>query len=81
MECLARNDAPAVHELVVGYVRHVGVAGNVVLFLVVRLQLAEQLHRVLELFRREMLAAHDQHVMLGEGAIERGARLRHRSAW
>ena len=73
VECLARDDAPAVHELVVGDVRHVGMAGNVVLLLVVRLQLAEQLHGVLEVFRREMLVAHDQHVMLGEGAIERGA--------
>ena len=73
VERLAGNDAPAVHELVVGNVGHVGVTGNVVLFLVVRLQLAEQLHRVLELFRREMLVAHDQHMMLGKGAIELSA--------
>ena len=48
-------------------------AGNVVFLLVVRLQLAEQLRRGLELVRHEMLVAHHQHVMRGEGLVQRGA--------
>ena len=56
VERLAGNDAPAVHELVVGDVGHVRMAGDVVLLLVVRLQFAEQLHGGLELIRGKMLA-------------------------
>ena len=66
--------------IVVGDVIDVGVAGDVLLFLVVKLQLTEQLRRSLELLRVEVLVAHDQDVMLGEGAIERGAGFAHRSA-
>ena len=44
VEGLARDDAPAVHELVVGNVVHSGMAGDVALLLVVRLQVAEELH-------------------------------------
>ena len=45
------------------------------LFLVVRLQFAEQLHGSLEFVRRKLLAAHHQHMMLGEGVVKRGAGL------
>ena len=45
------------------------------LLLVVRLQLAEQLHGGDELVGRETLVAHDQHVMIDERLVERGARL------
>ena len=41
VERLARDDALAVHDLVVGDVVHVGMAGDVALLLVVRLKLAE----------------------------------------
>ncbi len=51
-------------------------AGDVALLLVVRLHLAEELHRGLELVRREVLVAHHQHVMLGEGAAQGGAVVR-----
>ena len=49
-------------------------AGDVTLFLVVRLKLAEQLRSRLEHTGREMLIAHHQNVPLGKGASERGAR-------
>ena len=74
MERLARDDAFAVHDLVVGDVVDVGVAGDVTLFLVVRLKLAKQLCSRLELTWRELLVAHHQDVPLGKGADERGAR-------
>ena len=45
VEGLARNDALAVHDLVVGDVVDVRVAGDVVFLLVVLLQLAEHLRR------------------------------------
>ena len=77
---LARNHALAVHDDVVGDVIDVGMAGDVLLLLVVDLQLAEHLRRSLELLRVEVLVAHDQDVMLGEGVIERGAGFAHRSA-
>jgi len=50
-------------------------AGDVVLLLVVRLQFAEYLDRGDELVGREMLVAHDQHVVVDEGLVERGARV------
>jgi hypothetical protein len=52
------------------------VAGDVVLLFVVLLKLAKHLRRLLELIGREMLVAHDQNVMLGEGTIKLYARLR-----
>ena len=51
VEGLARDDALAVHDLVVGDGVDVGVAGDVVLLLVVRLQLAEHLSGGFELVR------------------------------
>ena len=51
VERLARNHALAVHEDVVGDVIDVGMAGDVLLFLVVDLQLAEHLRGGLELDR------------------------------
>ena len=72
MECLAGDDAPAVFDLVVGYVVHAGMARHVALLLVVRLNLTEELGGGRELVRREVLVAHDQHVMLGEGAAQDG---------
>jgi hypothetical protein len=57
VERLARDDAFAVHDLVVADVVHVGVAGDVTLFLVVRLKLAEQLRGRLELTWREVLVS------------------------
>ena len=41
MERLTRDDALAVCDLVIGDIIHLGVAGDVALFLVVRLKLAE----------------------------------------
>jgi hypothetical protein len=75
VERLARDDASPVHELVVGDIGDVRVPRDVVLLLVVRLQIAEQLHGGDELVGREMLVAHDQHVMVDERLVERGARL------
>jgi hypothetical protein len=72
VECLARDDALAVFDLVVGYVVHAGMARHVPLLLVVRLNLTEELGGGRELVRREVLVAHDQHVMLGEGAAQDG---------
>jgi hypothetical protein len=51
VERLARDDAPAVLDLVIGNVVHTGVAGQMALFLVVRLNLAEKLRSGLELVR------------------------------
>jgi hypothetical protein len=48
-------------------------ARDVLLLPIVNLQLAEHLRGGLELLRIEVLLAHDQHVMLGKGAIEHGA--------
>jgi hypothetical protein len=76
VEGLARNDALAVREFFVGDVIDVWVAGDVALFLVMRLKLAEYLRRCLELVRREMLVADHQHMTLGEGLVERVARIR-----
>ena len=73
VEGLARDDAPAVLDLVVGHVVHTGVAGDVALPLVVELNLAEDLRRGFELVRREALVAHHQHMMFGEGAAQVGA--------
>ena len=72
VECLAGDDAPAVLDLVVGYVVHAGMTRHVALLLVVRLNLTEELGRGRELVRREVLVAHDQHVMLDEGAAQDG---------
>jgi hypothetical protein len=58
VERLARDNAFAIHDLVVADVVHVGIARNVTLFLVVRLKLAEQLRSRLELTWREVLVAH-----------------------
>src|SRR5215813_12663926 len=41
MERLTRNNVFAVHDLVIGNVFHVGMAGDVPLFFVVRMKLAE----------------------------------------
>jgi hypothetical protein len=72
VECLARDDAPAVLDLVVGYVVHARMARHVALLLVVRLNLTEELRRGRELVRRKVLVAHDQHVMLDESAAQDG---------
>jgi len=58
VERLARDDAPAVLDLVVGHVIDVGVAGDVALPLVMELNLAEELRGGLELVRRKVLLAH-----------------------
>jgi hypothetical protein len=73
VEGLARDDAPTVHNLIVGDVIDAGIAGDVVLPLVMRLNLAKELHSGLELVRPEMLAAYHQYVMLDKGALEDGA--------
>src|SRR5260370_37054047 len=73
VEGLAGDDAPAVLDLVVGHVIDAGVAGHVALPLVVELNLAEDLRGGLELVRREVLLAHHQHMMFGEGAAQAGA--------
>ena len=73
MERLARDDASAVLDLIVGHIIDAGMAGHVALFLVVRLNLAKQLRGGLELVRREVLVAHHQHVMRGECAAQQGA--------
>src|ERR1700687_5929814 len=73
VEGLARDGELAVHDHVVGDVIDVGVAGDVLLFLVMNLQLAEQPRRNLELVRIEMLVAHDQYMMFGAGLVPRGA--------
>ena len=44
--------------------------GNVVFLLVVRLQLAEQLHGRFEFIRPELLIAHDENVAIDEGAVQ-----------
>ena len=75
MERLARDDALAVHDLVIADVIHLGMAFDVALALVVGLQLPEQLRRGHELLRAEMLVADDQDVMIGQRAVERSARL------
>jgi hypothetical protein len=67
VERFARDDAPAVLDLVVGNVVHAGMTGNVPLLLVMGLDLAEQLRRCLELVRRKVLVAHRQNMMFGEG--------------
>ena len=72
VEGLARDDAPAVFDLVIGHVVDAGVAGDVALPLVVQLNFAEDLRRRLELIRRKVLVAHHQHVMFGEGAAQDG---------
>ena len=51
VEGLTRDDALAVHDLVVGDGVDVGVAGDVVLLLIVRLQLVEHLSGGFELVR------------------------------
>ena len=73
VESLAGNHPLAVHEDVVGDVIDVRMAGDVLLLPIVNLQLAEHLRGAFELVRFEVLFAHDQHVMLGKGAIENGA--------
>ncbi len=55
VERFARNHALAVHEDVVGDIIDVGMAGNVLLFPVVNLQLAEHLRGGFELARIEVL--------------------------
>jgi hypothetical protein len=76
VERLTRDNALAVHDLIIGDVKHVGVAGDVALLLVVLVKLAEYLRSGLELLRGEVLVAHHQHVMLGEGMVESGAGFR-----
>ncbi len=68
VECLTRNDALAVHDLFVGDVFHLGVARDVALLFVVWEKLAEYSGSRHELLRGEVLVAHHQHVMIGEGA-------------
>src|SRR5580658_6918863 len=75
VERLARNDPLAVHDLVVGDVVDIRVAGDVVFLLVVLLQLAEHLGRGLELLGRKVLVADHQHVVGDEGTVERGVRV------
>src|SRR5262249_42138715 len=75
VERLARDDAPAVYDLVVGDIVDAGVARDVSLFFVMRLNLAEELHSGLELVGQEMLVAHHQYVMLSKGTLEDGAGL------
>ena len=48
-------------------------ARDVALLFVVRKKLAEDPRRRHELIRGEVLVAHHQHVMIGEGAAESGA--------
>jgi hypothetical protein len=48
----------------------------VVLLLVVLLQFAKHLRGGFELIWREVLVAHDQHMMLGKGATQEGASIR-----
>jgi hypothetical protein len=50
-------------------------ARDVVLLLVVRLQLTEEPYGSLEIAGRKMLAAHDQHMMIGEGLVQHDAGL------
>ncbi len=73
MERLARDDASAIFDLVVGHIIDAGMAWHVAFFLVVRLNLAKEPRGGLELVRREVLIAHHQHVMLGEGAAQDSA--------
>jgi hypothetical protein len=73
LERFTRDNGLAVPDLVIGYMVHVGVAGDVMLRLVVPLELAEHLRGDLELIQREARVAHHQHVTLGKGAAEGGA--------
>ena len=51
-------------------------AGDMMLLLVVRLELAEELHGRLELVGREVLIPNDQHVMIDESLVQPVADLR-----
>ena len=74
MEALARDDALAIHDLVVGDVVDVRMARDMRLLLVVWLQLAEHLGGLLEAFGRQVLVANHQHVVVGKRTIQFGAR-------
>ena len=71
VEGLARDHPPRAEKFLVGDVVHLRKAGDVQLLLVVRLELAEHLHRLLEIRRLVFLLADHQHMVLGPGAVER----------
>jgi hypothetical protein len=70
VERLTRNNALAVHHLVIRDVEDVRMAGDVALLPLGRVKFAEDLRGNLELLRREVLVAHHQHVVLGKGTVE-----------
>src|SRR5271156_3520917 len=72
---LTRNDPLAVHDLVVGYVVDIRMAGDVVFLLVVLLQFAKHLGCRLELLGREILVADYKNVVGHERAVECGVRV------
>ena len=71
VEGLARDVALARHGLLVRDEIHLRKAGDVQLLLVVRLQLPPHLHRGEEILRPVFLVAHDKHMVLREGAVDR----------
>jgi hypothetical protein len=75
MERLTGDDSLAIHNLLVGDVLDIRVPGDVTLFLVMGMKLAEQPRSSLELVRREVLVPHDHDVMIGKAALEGNARL------
>ena len=73
MKRLAGDHPPIPEEFLVRDVIHLRETGDVVVLLVVRLQLAPDLHGAHEIGRFVFLVAHDQHMMLRKSAVQRRA--------
>ena len=73
---LAGDHPPIPEEFLVRHVIHLRVTGDVVILLVVRLQLAPDLHGGDEIGRFVFLVAHDQDMILRKGAVQGGAGFR-----
>src|SRR5579859_2642452 len=73
VKTLAGNDALAIHDLIVGDVVDVRMAGNMGLPLVVLLELTEHLGGLLEPLRRQLLITDHQHMVVGKRVVQLGA--------
>ena len=75
VERLAGDQPPGAEKFLVRHIIHLRETRDMVVLLVVRLQFAPDLHRADEIGRLVFLVAHDQHMVLRKGAVQRRAGL------